>query len=1133
MEKGRIMKQAQLPDAPATLSGPVRAWSAPLVLPTYEPAPADLNPMFLEKRVFQGSSGRVYPLPFYDRIGSELTERAWQALHIENEFLRATILPELGGRIYAIVDKINGYDLVYRNRVIKPALVGLAGPWLSGGIEFNWPQHHRPSTYMPVLSEIVEGADGSRTIWLSEHEPMNRMKGMHGVRLSPGKAYLELVVRLHNRTEFTQTFLWWANVATEVHEDYQSFFPEDVHFIADHAKRATSVFPGCEGRYYGVDYASRARDGVPADELPGQFRPTGGYAANDLRWYANIPVPTSYMCISSKADFFGGYDHAIDAGIVHVADHHISPGKKQWTWGNHDFGYAWDRNLTEPDEDGVYRPYIEIMAGVYTDNQPDFAFLAPGETKCFSQYWYPIRGIGAASAATLAAAIGIRGTGPRVDIGIQVTEPHAAARIVVATPAGPLADRIEDLDPAHPLIFPVDLLAGVDRDAIDVRVEVAGALLVERTPVEPGDGAPPEPATEPPAPEEIASIDELWITGVHLDQYRHATRSADLYWREGIRRDPLDSRCNTALGVWHLRRGEFDLATAFLGKAIERLTRRNPNPSDAEALYHLGIALRYLGRTEEAYDGLYKATWNGPWRGPTHLALAEIESTRGAYEHALAHAEESLRHDAENGVAANLRTELLGKLGRHDEADAALTATLARDPLDVRARLLAGRDVDLDDQLRLDIAIEAARAGFLDEALGLLEEGAMIGKTPTSPMIHYHAAMLAARMGDQRAAEVHWTAAVRAPSDYCFPARIEDIGALQAAIAANPGDPKAPYYLGNLFYDRRRHDEAIALWERSADLDPALPIVWRNLGIGYFNIEGDAGKAADAYDRAIAAAPGDARLVYERDQLWKRIGRSPASRLAELEQRLDLVARRDDLSVELSALYNQTGQPDKAEALIAGRAFQPWEGGEGMVLDQWVRLKLALGRRALAAGDAATAVVEITAALNPPHSLGEARHLLANQSDVQYWLGTALAAAGHPGEAKRAFTAAAEFAGDFLGMEVRAYSEKTYFSALSLVALGREAEAKRLLGELADYATGLMASPAKIDYFATSLPSMLLFEDDLDRRQRISAEVMLAEAATGSGDMAGGRAHLETALGLDPNHALAADLLADLLKAHG
>jgi len=273
-----------LPDAPAAQLGPVKAWEQDVEILTYAPGAPDRNPMFLERRVYQGSSGKVYPLPFIDRIAIEPSPRWWKAIHIENEYVRLMILPEIGGRIHVGYDKSTGYDFFYRQNVIKPALVGLAGPWISGGVEFNWPQHHRPATFMPITTEIEQAGYGSVTIWCSDHDPMQRMKGMHGVCLRPGRAVFELKVRLYNRTPLTQTFLWWANAATRVHEKYQSFFPTDVRFVADHAKRAITSFPLSHGIYYGVDYGERAHSGVPAQEAPTQFVPDGSHPPNDLSW---------------------------------------------------------------------------------------------------------------------------------------------------------------------------------------------------------------------------------------------------------------------------------------------------------------------------------------------------------------------------------------------------------------------------------------------------------------------------------------------------------------------------------------------------------------------------------------------------------------------------------------------------------------------------------------------------------------------------------------------------------------------------------------------------------------------------------------------------------------------------------
>ena len=338
-------------------------------------------------------------MPFIDKVLDEPVPVTYRSARLENDFVRLVMLPEIGGRIFIGQDKTNAdYNFFYPQEVIKPALVGLAGPWISGGVEFNWPQHHRPGTYLPTDVHLEQEPDGARTIWMSEHDPLNRLKGMHGVRLRPDSSLVELRVRLYNRTPFVHTFLWWANVAAEVHDHYQSFFPADVHYVADHAVRATSAFPVANNPYYGIDYQNR----------PG---------ANDLGWYKNIPVPTSYMVCQTDFDFFGGYDFSRNGGFVHVANRHIAPGKKQWTWGNDHFGWAWDRELTD-----AGGPYVELMAGVYTDNQPDFSYLLPYETKTFSQFWWPIQSIGPVQQANQQAALACTiSDGRRIALGLCVS----------------------------------------------------------------------------------------------------------------------------------------------------------------------------------------------------------------------------------------------------------------------------------------------------------------------------------------------------------------------------------------------------------------------------------------------------------------------------------------------------------------------------------------------------------------------------------------------------------------------------------------------------------------------------------------------------------------------------------------
>jgi tetratricopeptide (TPR) repeat protein len=348
---------------------------------------------------------------------------------------------------------------------------------------------------------------------------------------------------------------------------------------------------------------------------------------------------------------------------------------------------------------------------------------------------------------------------------------------------------------------------------------------------------------------------------------------------------------------------------------------------------------------------------------------------------------------------------------------------------------------------------------------------------------------------------------------------------LQAVIEAVPQDARAPYYLGNLLYDRQRHEEAIEFWQGTATLDPGFPTVHRNLGIALFNVRHDSAGAIAAFDRAQAADPNDGRILYERDQLWKRTGVAPERRLAELLRHNELVAARDDLSVELATLYNQTGQPERALARLLSRNFQPWEGGEGLVLNQFVRARLMLARRAIAGGKAAEAVLHLEAALDPPQSLGEARHLLANKSDIEYELGVAHAAAGNLPEAERWWRRASREAGDFQQMSVLTVSDMTYWRGAALERLHLHEQARQVFQSIAAYADALEQQEPKIDYFATSLPAMLLFHEDLAHRNRVLTAFLRAQAAFCLNGAEAAILMLRAVLALDSNHAGASDLL--------
>ena len=1085
----------------------VKAWKETVVIPTYKIGKAEKNPIFLEKRVYQGSSGVVYPYPVIESISDDKEDVEYHAVYIENEYIKVMILPELGGRVQMAYDKIKQRHFVYYNHVVKPALVGLTGPWISGGIEFNWPQHHRPSTFLPVDSTIEENADGSVTVWVNEQERMFHQKGMAGFTLRPGCAFLEIKGVLYNRTDVPQTFLWWANPAVAVNDQYQSVFPPDINAVFDHGKRAVSSFPIATGTYYKMDYS----------------------AGVDISNYKNIKVPTSYMAVNSKYDFEGGYENDTKGGMLHVASHHLSPGKKQWTWGNGDFGRAWDRNLT--DADG---PYIELMAGVYTENQPDFTWLMPYEEKHFTQYFMPYRELGIVKNATRDLVMNIEPMEGKALLKLLATR-QQELRIVLADDDGnTYYDQKARLTPEAVMEAIIDI-DGAEWADLRLHITSTGTpqckTIMQWQPESDELKPTPNAAEAALLPQDIKTCEQLYLTGLHLEQYRHATYSPVDYYEEALRRDPLDYRCNNALGLWYLRKGRFDKAETYLRTAQKVLYKRNPNPYDGEPLYNLALALKYQGKDDEAYEWFWKSTWNKAWADAGYFSAAQLSVKHHRLDDALDELDRSLLNNWHNHKARALKATALRHACRADEALKACREALEIDLFNYGARyemyLLTGNADDLNAIKALmhgcannyhELALDYAQAGCWHEAIDVLDEAKAAGAA--TPMTLYYRGWACLELGRDDEAFDNFREAELMPSDYCFPNRLEDIMALEAAKAVNPAGSFAPYYLGCLYYDKRQYDVAFDNWQTSSQLNPKFPTVWRNLSLLMFNKHDCHDDALRNMELAFSLDTTDARILMELDQLYKRMQKPHAKRLAHLQHYMQLVAQRDDLLIEYATLLNQTGQYHEAKKLIDSHVFHPWEGGEGKVSTQYQVARVAVAIEHIASQRYDEAVELLTQCLDYPHHLGEGKLHGAQENDFYYLLGLAYEGLGDNEASRQCLERATE--GPQQPAAAMYYNDakpdKIFYQGMALLKLGRKDEANGRFYKLINYGKNHIFDKVVMDYFAVSLPDLLIWEDSLDTKNLIHCKFMLALGHYGLGDKAKAVKYLSEVEALDINH---------------
>lgn len=1089
----------------------VKIWEEPLVLPTYIVRPPDVTPIFQRPLSYQGASRVIYPYPLQDNLSNIRKDKTYNAIYLENEYIKLCVLPELGGKLFYATDMTNNYEIFYRQHVIKPSNIGMLGAWTSGGIEWCVFHHHRASTFMSVDYTLSANEDGSKTIWIGEIEPRHRMKWTIGITLYPGKSYIEAHVKIFNRTEEVHTFLYWANVATHANENYQVFFPPRTQYGTYHAKNYFAHWPIAREKYLGRDYVDV-----------------------DLSWWKNHPKPVSIFAHDLKEGFLAGYDHGKQAGTIHVANHHIVVGAKLWEWGPGEVGRMWDSKVLT-DADG---PYAELMAGAYSDNQPDYSWIKPYETKECKQYWYPLREIGGVKTANLHGALNLEmKSNHRVLLGLNATQRYKNAKVIVKAKNRIIFEKIIDINPAQPFQHEITLSPGLQETDLEavLYTQDKRALIAYCPAKKESDPNLPPAVKPPPAPKDIKTIEELYLTGLRIKQFHNARLNPYDYFQEALRRDPNDSRCNIQLGLRDASRGLYDDAVQRFRTAIKRISKDYTRPRDCEAYYHLGLVLKRQGNYKKAYKNLYKAVWDYSFRSAAYYQLAEISCLRGNLQQALQHVENSLAVNTINTKALNLKSTILRKLSRLDEALRVTSKTQGIDPLDFWSQnehalalrekgLKADAEKQLDELKKimrnhaesyLELAVDYLNKGFWGEAIDILTVAVQPQKPGISdyPTIHYYLGYLYEKKGKKNEAEHFYQSAKQCSTDYCFPFRLETLDILNGAIERNHKDARAHYYLGNLLYDLQPK-KAIQEWEKAVELENSLAIAHRNLGWGDYYTNDNPVKAIQSYESAIAHNPQNPRYYYELDLLYERNRTPIEKRLQILETHHEHLKKREDALIREIIVLVQAGKYDKAINYLQSHFFHIQEGNRRLH-DTHVDAYLLRGLALFSAQIHQQALNDFFMADEYPenHQIGRDRRYRRNPQ-IYYYIGLCYQAMKLTDKAKTYFE---KVTGQNIGE-----SEYIYYQGLAYQKLKQEKKSSEIFDKLIQIGNERLKKKEEADFFTK------FGQGQLPHVRQANAHYMIGLGYLGKRSKAKAKEEFEQAVKLDVNNIWAKHYLAEI-----
>lgn len=870
----------------------VKVWEGTMSLPASDEAAADANPPI-------DASGPASYYPYAGRRSVLNTEstHVWRAVYLENEYLKCTVLPDLGGHIYTCVDKANGVPMFYANPSFKRALIALRGAWSAFGDEFNFPVSHNWMSISPVNWSYRAEADGSASVTVGNRDRVYGMDWQVEVVLRPKSALVEENVTLANPNDKRHRFYWWNNGAVQAWDDSKVWYPMQ-YTIED-------------GDIDTWPVNRKGRDvSLVGNEVDGRL---------------------SRFAYGTEESYMGIYHPHTDAGIVHYADHTVSTGIKFWSWGTTHDGLRWRKILSDNNSE-----YVELQSGLYRD-QSTFAFLDPEHEIRFTEYWMPVRGIGRITRANPAGVLAMSRDAAQAGtmvLGFNSNGAVAGATVSLLDGAAVVYTEAVTLDPGTVWKHTVTGLSAEKKYTFVVK-DAQGKVLLEHTEDKYAFTAPAK--GKPAKTEADHEGSEPWVArdGARQEVIGQETKALAIY-TAGLKKYRNSAELLKAVGRIELNRLEYKEAAEHLDAALKA------NAADAEAHYYRGLAAGGLGQEDAARTEWKTASASEEFRVAAGLLLAEQAARSGGAAAGLKAVEAACGAEAGTLRCVEDRVALKRASGDAKGAQALAAEELRRFPLSAVLRREDGAGADeaaldallgADSAKVVDLARSYARLGMLGDAVAVLakeypraaedamDRGALA--PADDPLVAYYRGYYRQRMGGSASADFAEGAKVRAR--YVFANDAEDVPVLQAAMAANAKDANAAYLLGVLWYSRGQTDTAMEAWQKAYAANAAVPGLDATLGMALLKLRNAPAEAMPVLQAGLANDAENPKLYVLLDDAMQKLKRPAAERATMLLQFPEKAYMSSELLDRSVTLLESLGRKAEAERLSAQHYVTPSE----------------------------------------------------------------------------------------------------------------------------------------------------------------------------------------------------------------